>query len=386
MNSDKYYIKLKIIENSLKYIDPDVSSIINKCLDNKELNLNDLLTILSCNEPELTILRILADYLRWVDVNDYVTFVVNRNINFTNGCIIGCLFCAFSKPINHPDVYVLPIEVIIGKVIEARKLGATEVCIQGGINPKINPEYYFEIIEKIKKYIPEIHIHAYSPQEIYYLAHRLEMKYVDVLKWLKDVGLNSIPGTAAEILDNDIRRILSPNRLSVQDWIEIIKTAHSLGIPTTATIMYGHIEDNIHRAKHLEIIKNIQKETKGFTEFVLLPFVHFNTKLYRIGLAKPSSTILEDIKLTIASRLYLRPYIKNIQVSWVKLGKKIVQILLNCGANDIGGTLMEEHISSSAGSKFGTYMTVKEMIQMIQEINRIPAQRTTTYEIIKVFS
>ncbi|OYT53522.1 MAG: 7,8-didemethyl-8-hydroxy-5-deazariboflavin synthase subunit CofH [Desulfurococcales archaeon ex4484_217_2] len=322
---------------------------------------------------EITVLTLVADYLRWRKVGDIVTFVVNRNINFTNECIINCPFCAYSKPPGAPGSYLLSIDEIVKKAIEAWKHGATEVCIQGAINPKVNPEFYLKILKEIKRAVPEIHIHAFSPQEVHYFATKANVSYEEALKMLKEAGLDSMPGTAAEILDDKVRKIIAPRKINVETWIKIIKTAHKLGIPTTSTIMYGHVDTSYHKAKHLNIIREIQKETGGFTEFIPLSFIHYNTRLYKSGIARPGATGLEDLKMY------------NIQVSWVKLGPKYAQALLNAGTNDFGGTLMEENISKSAGAPWGESMPVKTIVKLIKNAGRIPAQRTTTYEIIKIY-
>ncbi len=384
---DRYARAEKILELSTKIIDPRIAEIVEKSLDGRDLTDEDALEILSVSSgPELHVLDLCADYVRWLEVGDLVTFVVNRNINFTNGCVIRCRFCAFSRNPDDPEAYVLSVEEVVRRAVEARALGATEVCIQGGINPKVEPEYYFRILREIKKAVPDIHIHAFSPQEVHYVAKRTGMSYADTLRALKESGLDTMPGTAAEILDDRVRKIISPGRIDVRTWVEIVKTAHRLGIRSTATIMYGHVESNEQRVRHLSIIREIQRETRGFTELVLLPFVHYNTPLYRSGMSRPGSSGIDDVKMCIASRLYLRGYIKNIQVSWVKLGKKFAQTMLTCGANDLGGTLFEENISRLAGSPHGTYMSVDEFVKVIRELNRVPAQRTTTYEIVRVFS
>jgi FO synthase subunit 2 len=301
---------------------------------------------------------------------------------------MNCGFCAFSRDYRNEENYFLPIEEIVKRAKEAYQLGATEVCIQGGLPPKLDWEFYPKLLRAIKKEVPQIHIHAFSPVEIWYGAKLANLSYKEFLKMLKEAGLDSIPGTAAEILDDEIRQIISPGRISTAEWIEIIKTAHKLGIPSTSTIMYGHIEKEIHRAKHLLILKEIQKETKGFTEFIPLSFVHKEAPMYKYKLingvkAGPSGE--EIVALYATSRIVLNHYIRNIQVSWVKEGPKFAQFLLNCGANDFGGTLINESISSAAGANYGQFLSPKEIRRLIFDAGRIPAQRTTKYEIIKVF-
>jgi len=296
------------------------------------------------------------------------------------------VFVHLAEIFRHEETYFLPIEEIVRRAKEAYELGATEVCIQGGLPPKLDWEFYPKIVKEIKKEMPKLHIHAFSPVEIWYGANLSKLGYEEFLKILKEAGLDSIPGTAAEILDDEIRKIISPGRISTNEWITIIKTAHKLGIPSTSTIMYGHIENEYHRAKHLLILREIQRETKGFTEFVPLSFIYEEAPMYKYKLinnVKAGPTGEEIVALYATARLVLNNYIKNIQVSWVKEGPKFAQFLLNCGANDFGGTLINESISSSAGAKFGQYLSPKEIRRLIFDARRIPAQRTTTYSIIK---
>ncbi|WP_423792674.1 5-amino-6-(D-ribitylamino)uracil--L-tyrosine 4-hydroxyphenyl transferase CofH [Methanocaldococcus indicus] len=323
-----------------------------------------------------------ADILRKRIVGDIVTYVVNRNINFTNICVNNCRFCAFRVNENDKNAYFLDIDEIVKKAVEAKRFGCTEVCIQSGLHPKIDTYFQAEILKRIKEKV-NIHIHAFSPMEIKFAAENSGLTIEEALKILKESGLDSIPGTAAEILVDDVREIICPNKIKTREWISIIKKAHKLGIPSTSTIMYGHIEDYKDIVEHLFIIKDIQEETKGFTEFVPLSFIYENSPIYREGLARDGATGIEDLKIYAISRILFREKLKNIQASWVKLGKKMVQIALRCGANDVGGTLMEENISKSAGVKFREYMSVEEIRNMIKRINLIPKQRTTLYEIIE---
>jgi len=376
---------MKFLELSLKNLDPGLSEALEKALSGRAIDEKEALRLLGSSYEEALILALVADYARKVSVGDVVTFVVNRNINFTNECVVRCLFCAYSRPLGSPDGYLLSVEEVVSKAYEAWRRGATEVCIQGAINPKVPVDYYFEILKGIKEKIPQIHIHAFSPQEVHYIALRLGTTYRGALKALREAGLDSMPGTAAEILDDDVRKIIAPNKITTPQWIEIIKEAHRLGIPTTATMMYGHVESDVHRVRHMKVIRDVQMETKGFTEFVLLPFVHYRTRLYREGLSRAGTTWLEDLKVHAVARLFFLGCIKNIQASWVKLGPKMVQMMLQAGANDVGGTLMEENISREAGALYGSYMDVRDLVELIKGIGRIPAQRTTTYEIIKVY-
>ncbi|MFZ8849805.1 MAG: 5-amino-6-(D-ribitylamino)uracil--L-tyrosine 4-hydroxyphenyl transferase CofH [Thermoproteota archaeon] len=375
-------------ENIEKIADPEVVAIVERALSNKDLYLDEVERLLKCRGIDLYLICLAADYLRKETIGDIVTYVVNRNINFTNVCIMNCGFCAFSRDFRSEETYFLPIEEVVRRAKEAYHLGATEVCIQGGLPPKLDWEFYPKLIREIKKEVPNIHIHALSPVEIWYGAHLSKLGYDEFLKILKEAGLDTIPGTAAEILDDEIRKLISPGRISTNEWVTIIKTAHKLGIPSTSTIMYGHVENEIHRAKHLLILREIQKETKGFTEFVPLSFVYEEAPMYKYKLVnniKAGPTGEEIIALYATSRLVLNNYIKNLQVSWVKEGPKLAQFLLSCGANDFGGTLINESISSTAGAKFGQYMSPKEIRRLIFDAKRIPAQRTTTYSIIRVF-
>lgn len=354
-------------------------------MSGKAISEKEALRLLNSTYDEALLLALAADHVRRMCVGDVVTFVINRNINFTNECIVRCLFCAYSRPLGSSECYTLSVEDVVTKAYEAWRKGATEVCIQGAINPNLPIDYYFKMLKGIKAKIPQIHIHAFSPQEVHYIASRLGVTYRDALKMLKEAGLDSMPGTAAEILDDEVRKIIAPRKISTGQWIEIIKEAHKLGIPTTATMMYGHVDDVVHRVNHLRIIRDIQSETRGFTEFVLLPFIHYRTRLYREGIGRPGTTWIEDLKIHAVSRLFLLGYINNIQASWVKLGPKMAQMMLNAGANDLGGTLMEENISREAGAPYGTHMEVDEIVRLIKSIGRRPAQRTTTYEIIRFF-
>jgi len=373
------------LELFLKNLDPELSGALERALSGKAIDEDEALRLLDSSYEEALILALVADQARKASVGDVVTFVVNRNINFTNECIVRCLFCAYSRPLGSPDGYLLSIEEVVSKAYEAWKRGATEVCIQGAINPKVPADYYFKILRKIKEKVPQMHIHAFSPQEVHYIASRLGTTYRDALKALREAGLDSMPGTAAEILDDEVRKVIAPNKITTAQWVEIIKEAHRLGIPTTATMMYGHVDNNVHRVRHMKVVRDLQAETKGFTEFVLLPFVHYRTKLYREGLSRAGTSWLEDLKVHAVARLFFLGYIKNIQTSWVKLGPKMAQMMLQAGANDVGGTLMEENISREAGSLYGSHMDVRELVELIKGIGRIPAQRTTTYEIVRVY-
>ncbi|NPA70240.1 MAG: 5-amino-6-(D-ribitylamino)uracil--L-tyrosine 4-hydroxyphenyl transferase CofH [Crenarchaeota archaeon] len=377
---------VRSIEKLCKISSSEAFEIAEKVLSDKEIDEKDCEFILKCDDPiDLEVLRLCALYLKLKTSGRYVTFICNRNINFTNICVIGCLFCNFSVPPGHPSGYVMPLSEVERRVREAWSRGAVEICLQGGVNPTLRLDYYISLLKIVKKVDNRLHIHAFSPQEVHSLAERENLKVRDLLKILKENGLDTIPGTAAEILNDDIRKIICPRKISVREWIHVITTAHSLGIRSTCTIMYGHVENVEHIVQHLKIIRDIQKETHGFTEIVLLPFVHHNTRLRKLRYCRPGSSSLYDVKMCIASRIYLYPYVTNVQVSWVKLGRKLAQYLLTCGANDLGGTLMEENISHAAGAFEKEYITREEFVELISSIGMIPAERDTLYNILRVY-
>lgn len=343
-----------------------------------KVTVDDAFFFLDCDPFELFKF---ADRLRYEAVGDNVTYVVNRNINFTNKCVGNCGFCAFK---DNNNSYQLEIKDILAKVKEAYKSNASEVCIQGGLMPDATINWYISILEAVKAEYPQMHIHAFSPMEIYYAAKKSNMSIKEVLHALKNAGLDTIPGTAAEILCDDIRKKICPGKLLTQEWKEVVISAHKIGIPTTATMMYGHIESWKHRIEHMMIIRDIQQQTKGITEFVPLPFMPYNNPIGELMMKQGQfATIgMDDLKIYALSRIIFHTHIKNIQCSWVKIGKKLAQVALNCGANDLGGTIMEENISSSAGANHGTYITVEELNWIIKSSNRIPKQRNTLYDLL----
>jgi FO synthase subunit 2 len=372
----------------MKEIDPVVSDILNQSLDSKDISIKQTIELFNAKGTETMMIAMVADLLRKKSVGNKVTYVINRNINFTNVCIKRCGFCAYSRDFRNEESYFLPISEVVRRAKEAWKLGATEVCIQAGLPPKMDGFLYVDICKAIKKELPNIHIHAFSPEEILYGCHRSGLSIREYLSLLKEAGLGSLPGTAAEILDQDLRDLISPGRISVTDWINVIKSAHALKIPTTSTIMYGHVETAENKAKHLELIRSIQKQTNGFTEFVPLSFVHKEAPMYNNNLVRgisPGPTGNEVVKMHAISRIMLNNYINNIQVSWVKEGVKMSQVLLGAGVNDFGGTLINESISTSAGSEFGQVMKPMEIRSIITSAGRVPAQRNSVYGIIKVF-
>jgi len=333
---------------------------------------------------DLMALLVAADALRRELVGNLVSYVVNRNINFTNVCFVGCKFCAFSRGPREADSYFLSLEEIGRKTKEAWDLGATEVCIQGGLPRDLPPFYYRDILRAVKSAVPGMHIHAFSPMEIVYGVELTGMPLRDYLAMLRDNGLGTLPGTAAEILDDDVRHVLSRNKLSVAEWQEVIRTAHASGIPTTSTLMYGHRETPGHWVRQLLLFRQIQSESGGFTEFVPLGFVYQNTLLFQQGLSRPGPTLAEHLKIHALARILLAGSIDNIQVSWVKLNRPLSQLCLQAGANDYGGTLMEENISREAGATAGQYTSPEDFQASILEIGRIPAQRNTTYSRMQI--
>ena len=319
-----------------------------------------------------------ADALRAKRVGDTVTYVVNRNLNFTNVCYTGCRFCAFAQRESDADSFTLGPDEITARVREALAAGATEICMQGGIHPKLPGTAYFDLARNVKA-AGDIHLHAFSPMEIINGATRTNLSLREFLTELKAAGVDSIPGTAAEILDDHVRWVLTKGKLPTSAWIEVITTAHEVGLPSSSTMMYGHVDTPLHWVRHLRTLREIQARTGGFTEFVGLPFVHHNAPLYLAGKARPGSTMREDILVTAMARLMLDGAIENIQVSWVKLGPAGAARLLQAGANDLGGTLMEETISRMAGSAHGSSVTVADLEGMAAVAGRPAAQRTTTY-------
>ena len=348
------------------------------------LSREQCLFLANAEGDDLLGLLVAADLLRSELSGNIITYVVNRNINFTNICFVGCKFCAFSRGPRESDTYFLEPQQVADKAIEAWKLGAKEVCIQGGLPRDLPPFYYRDILRAVKSAVPGMHIHAFSPMEIVYGVELTAMTLRDYLCMLSDNGLGTLPGTAAEILDDEVRHVLSRNKLSTSQWTEVIRTAHTCGIRTTSTLMYGHVETPEHWVNQILLLREIQEETGGFTEFVPLGFVHTNTLLFHQGLSRPGPTLGEHLKIHALARLMLAGSINNIQVSWVKLNRGLSQLCLQAGANDFGGTLMEENISREAGATAGQYTSPEEFQSLIREIGRIPAERNTTYSRIQI--
>jgi 7,8-didemethyl-8-hydroxy-5-deazariboflavin synthase CofH subunit len=366
---------------------PAVRSALDTVLESQngtDLSLDESYALADAAGDDLLGLLVAANLLRAELAGNIVTYVVNRNINFTNICFVGCKFCAFSRGPREADSYFHTLDDMARKAVEAWQLGATEVCIQGGLPRELPKFYYRDILRAIKAAVPKMHIHAFSPMEIVYGVELTGMPLADYLSMLRDNGLGTLPGTAAEILEDEIRHILSANKLSTAQWIEVIRTAHRCGIRTTSTLMYGHAETPAHWVRQMRLLREIQSETGGFTEFVPLGFVHQNTLLFHQGLARSGPTLAEHLKVHALARVLLAGSIDNIQVSWVKLNRRLSQLCLHAGANDFGGTLMEENISREAGATAGQYTSPEEFQQMILEVGRIPAERNTTYSRLNI--
>jgi len=377
------------VDRLLGEVDSGVAHVLDRALAGEDISVEEGTSLLEAQgSANMNAIVLAADDLRRRTVGDVVTYIINRNINFTNVCIKHCTFCAFSRSHREEEAYYLPVEEIVRRAREAWELGATEVCIQAGLPPKMKGDYYLELTRAIKKELPEIHIHGFSPEEVLYGAIRSRCTIREYLVGLKDAGVGTLPGTSAEVLDQEVRDLISPGRITKDQWVEVVTTAHELGIRTTSTIMYGHVESARHVAAHLGLLRDIQKQTGGFTEFVPLGFVHTEAPMYGKSLVenvRPGATGAEVLKTYAVSRLMLNNWIPNLQVSWVKEGPKLSQILLNAGGNDFMGTLMNESISTSAGATYGQCMKPREMRRLIRDAGRIPAERTTTYGIRREF-
>jgi FO synthase len=323
----------------------------------------------------------LADDLRRDMVGDDVTYVVNRNINFTNVCYVGCRFCAFAQRRTDADAYSLSLDEVADRAAEAWELGATEVCMQGGIDPSMPGTAYFDLAAAVKARVPQMHVHAYSPMEVVNGANRTGLSIEDFLIKARESGLGSIPGTAAEILDDEVRWILTKGKLPTRTWIDVVSTAHRVGLPSSSTMMYGHVDNPRHWVAHLRVLRQIQDETGGFTEFVPLPFVHTSSPIYLAGVARPGPSMRDNLAVHAMGRIMLHGSIGNIQTSWVKLGVEGTRAMLRAGANDVGGTLMEETISRMAGSEHGSAKTIEELTEIAARIGRPVRERTTTYAV-----
>ena len=372
-------------QQALSQATPATAYLLEAGLEGRELDFAAGMTLATVKGSDLLALVKVANEMRRRKNGETITYVVNRNLNFTNICIVGCGFCGFSRGPKAKDAYFHSTETLLAKTRDGVQLGATEVCIQGGLPRDMNGSYYAELLRTIHSELPDLHLHAYSPMEISYGVEKTGLSLREHLMSLKDSGLGSIPGTAAEILDDSVRGDLSPNKLTVSRWIEVIRAAHGLGIPSTCTMMYGHTEGPEHWVNHMLLLRNIQKDTGGFTEFVPLGFIHSETRLYQKGGARAGASFSEDLIVHALARLLLNDHIPNVQVSWVKLGFDGALACLEAGANDFSGTLMEESISKAAGADYGESVLPGELRSLIRSIGRTPAERYTTYEIRKVF-
>jgi FO synthase len=363
----------------------EIKRALSKAADGRPDDVSDpeALALFEAEGEALEALAQVADDLRREEVGDDITYVINRNINFTNVCYTGCRFCAFAQREIDSQSYTLSLQEVADRAQEAWDYGATEVCIQGGLHPSLPGDFYFRILDVIKAQIPDIHIHAFSPMEVLNGSTRLGISFREFLEECKRRGLGTIPGTAAEILDDEVRWVLTKGKLPADTWEEIVKTAHSLEIRSSSTLMYGHVDAPPHWVAHIRRLARIQDETGGFTEFVPLPFVWQNSPIYLAGKARPGPTLEENRRMHAIGRILLHGRIPSVQVSWVKMGMEYCKLILRGGANDFGGTLMEETISRMAGAEWGIRKEPEEFIEAIREIGRIPAERTTTYERVR---
>jgi FO synthase subunit 2 len=361
---------------------------LEQSLEGHELTVDEAVVLCDAAGPDLEALRGVADALRREQAGDEVAYVVNRNVNFTNVCVKACTFCAFARNHRSEKGYFLDTEEVVRRAVEARDLGATEVCLQAGLAPGMPPHLYADLCRAVKAAAPELHLHAFSPEEVKYGAGLAGMSIRAYLEELKDAGLGSLPGTSAEILDDAVRARIAPGRISTAEWCEVIRTAHALGLPTTSTLMFGHLETSAERMGHLGLLRSLQKETGGFTEFVPLSFVHHEAPMYLKGLlpdVRPGPTGDDVTRLFAIARLMLGKTFKNLQASWVKEGIAKARELLSCGANDLGGTLMNESISTAAGAGHGQLQTPGSLRRAIRAEGRVPVQRDTRYRVLRRF-
>jgi FO synthase subunit 2 len=376
------------IETCLERVSPDVRLILERSLVGQEVSVEDGIALNEARGTDLHALCLVADELRRTQVGDRVTYVVNRNINFTNVCIKNCKFCAFARTVRSEQGYFLPREEVARRVRQAWEMGATEVCLQAGLSPNLTGDSYIELCRVVKEAAPDVHIHAFSPEEVKFGASLKRVSYGDYLAELKDAGLGTLPGTSAEILDDRLRKTISPTRITTSEWLDVITTAHRLGIRTTSTMMFGHVESVEDRMRHMDLLRRVQRETGGFTEFVPLSFVHEEAPLFatsEVPGVRPGPTGDDVLRLYATARLVLGRDIPNLQASWVKEGLRTAQLLLSCGVNDLGGTLMNESISTAAGARNGQLVTPATLRRIIRDAGRVPAERGTDYRIIREF-
>ncbi len=368
------------ISGDISRVDGEVKAALSQAAaDPTKLTDAQALTLLHADGPALDELCRIADTLRRDVVGDDVTYVVTRNINFTNVCYTGCRFCAFAQRRTDADAYTLSLDQVADRAAQAWEVGAVEVCMQGGIHPDLPGTAYFDIARAVKDRVPDMHVHAFSPMEVVNGATRTGLSFREWLTAAKEAGLGSVPGTAAEILDDEVRWILTKGKLPTAEWIDVIRTAHEVGLRSSSTMMYGHVDQPRHWLGHLRTLARLQQETGGFTEFVTLPFIHTNAPVYLAGIARPGPTVRDNRAVTAMARLLLHPHITNIQTSWVKLGAEGAAEMLRSGANDLGGTLMEETISRMAGSSYGSYRSIRDLVAIADAAGRPSKPRTTLY-------
>jgi len=354
-------------------------NVLERVLDGHRASWRELLPLTEATGRALHELCAVADELRRRQAGELVTYVVNRNINFTNVCVKKCRFCAFSRGVRSEQGYFLEIDDVVGRAVEARDLGATEVCLQAGLAPTLDGRHYIDLLRAVKRAAPELHIHAFSPEEVKFGAHRARVSIRAYLEELRDAGLGSLPGTSAEILDDAIRSEISPGRITTAEWLDVIRTAHAIGLRTTSTMMFGHVESPADRLRHMELLRAVQRETGGFTEFVPLSFVHTEAPLF-----VPHGPGGVDVVRTHAlARVMLGADIPNLQVSWVKEGLRVAEHLLTCGVNDLGGTLINESISTAAGAAHGQLATPSALRRVARGAGRVPAERSTLYRVLR---
>ncbi|MAD46021.1 MAG: 7,8-didemethyl-8-hydroxy-5-deazariboflavin synthase subunit CofH [Oceanospirillaceae bacterium] len=366
---------------------PDVRTILEKALAGEELTQPEAIVLFETEGADYSAVLKTADAVRQQRCGDEASFIVTRNINFTNVCYMGCSFCNFSVAKDDASAEFISFDEIADRAQEAWERGATEVCVQGGLHPDIDKDFYRNVLIAIKTRVPDMHIHAFSPFEIWYGSRKARMSPEDFLRDLKAHGLGSMPGTAAEILAPEVRKILTKDKLKTDEWVRIIKAAHSVGVPTTATIMYGHVDGPADWAYHLDLLRSIQKDTGGFTEFVPLGFIHYETPLYKENPdgVRTGPTRAEHFKMHAIARLMLQGHIDNIQASWVKMGPETAAQMLRAGANDLGGTLMNESISTAAGGQHGQEVMPQDMVNNIHRAGLHALQRSTLYKTVKDF-
>lgn len=376
------------MERAMAACGPAVARILERALGGGEVSVEEGELLFGVRGAELEATVAAADTLRRERVGDRVSYVVNRNINFTNVCVKRCGFCAFSRGHRAEEGYFLPVEEVVRRAREAWDLGATEVCVQAGLPPKMKGTFYVELCRAIKAEVPEIHVHGFSPEEVLYGSELSGLSVESYLAELRDAGVGSLPGTSAEILNDRIRNLISPGRISTADWVRVITAAHRLGIPTSSTIMYGHVESARDLAGHVALLRDVQKQTGGFTEFVPLSFIHSEAPMYRKALVpgiRPGADDDEVRRMYAVSRLMLHGWIDHVQASWVKQGVSLAQRCLSAGADDLGGTLLNESISTAAGAGHGHFLRPSQMRSLIRGAGRVPVERTTVYRVLREF-